>query len=578
MHVFVCYFITIYYIYKGRGARDGKLFKPLCPVFGQVEKPEETLTLGKYSQIRLAYALRRVGELVKNFALGTGMENQTGERLALRQWADAPVVERPLARVLCVACGAVNEEDFQFCKHCGASVGQLQGGGEGRNSHNTRVLGTEGKLRSIPEEAIQRRMAQFQEDRVSDRYQKKGNAEFQRFEVFIHSRGLEGERSIDFKGTAGQRKLQQPSVLRASPRDVLAYLIMKDVDNSGRTLVHSQQCNRLGEPNVPSQKKNQLQPCTTQECAWRHSGESLRTGIVQMIANGYAKLGVKSIWDPENRTGNPATAKVIGQYIKFSKKEQGLAGITPRQAAIILRQEAETLVMRMRSLMMIEIVKGNAHEELVLRMCMADFMTAFSSTKRGESLCNILILKIMRLPLSMGLVLNLTWGKTLRDGGMDTFGLAPNRENKWVCPVQLIDDYVACAKQQGYDMRGGYLFSNFDPATKKRGKLAPAQMSAYLNKFLKKVGLSDSEQGALSKSMHSFRAGGAICKILEGDSLEKVMREAYWKCPATALHYLKVMEVLCPMGMAKPGISPQGYKALNEMPLQQCAKMCQAYA
>ena len=173
MHVFVCYFITIYYIYNGRGARDGKLFKPLCPVFGQVEKPEETLTLGKYSQIRLAYALRRVGELVKNFALGTGMENQTGERLALRQWADAPVVERPLARVLCVACGAVNEEDFQFCKHCGTSVGQLQGGGEGRNSHNTRVLGTEGKLRSIPEEAIQRRMAQFQEDRVSDRYQKR---------------------------------------------------------------------------------------------------------------------------------------------------------------------------------------------------------------------------------------------------------------------------------------------------------------------------------------------------------------------------------------------------------------------
>ena len=168
-------------------------------------------------------------------------------------------------------------------------------------------------------------------------------------------------------------------------------------------LVHSQQCIRRGEPNVPSQKKGQLQPCTKLECTWRHSGESIRTGIVQMIANGYAKLGVKSGWDPGNRTGT-------------------------------------------------------------------------------------------------------------------------------------------------------------------------AQMSAYLKKFLKNVGLSDSEQRALSKSMHSFRAGVAICKILEGDSLEK----AYWKCPATALHSLKVMEVLCPMGMAKPGISLQDAKPsmiCHSSNVQKCARL-----
>ena len=64
---------------------------------------------------------------------------------------------------------------------------------------------------------------------------------------------------------------------------------------------------------------------------------------------------------------------------------------------------------------------------------------------------------------------------------------------------------------------------------------------------------------------------------MEDESLEKVMREAYWKCPSTALHYLKIMEVLCPMGAPKPGVTAQDYKKMNELPLQECARKCQAF-
>ena len=255
----------------------------------------------------------------------------------------------------------------------------------GDSEEGVRVLGTQGTLKDIPEEAMNKRLSQFLDERISDGYQKKGNAEFRKFELFIHSRGLEGERNIDSDGRLEPRKRQQPSVLRASPRDVLAYLIMKDVDNSGRTLVHGQQCARLGEPNLPqTQRKDQFGSCTSSDCAWRHGGESMRTGVVQLIANGYSKLGVKSVWDPESRTGNPATGRVVGQYIKFSKKEQGLAGIQPKQAAIILRQEAESLVMRMRALMLIAVRSNADYDELVIRMYMAVFMTAFLSTKRGD--------------------------------------------------------------------------------------------------------------------------------------------------------------------------------------------------
>ena len=154
---------------------------------------------------------------------------------------------------------------------------------------------------------------------------------------------------------------------------------------TGHTLVRSQQCARLGEPYISQAQKRNNAACTSPDCAWRNGGQSIRTGIVQSIANCYNKLGVKSLWDPETRTGNPATGRIVGQYVKFSKKELGLAGIRPKQAAIILRQEAESLVMRMRTLMLMAVQGKRDYEELVIRMYMAVFMTAFSSTKRGES-------------------------------------------------------------------------------------------------------------------------------------------------------------------------------------------------
>ena len=52
-----------------------------------------------------------------------------------------------------------------------------------------------------------------------------------------------------------------------------------------------------------------------------------------------------------------------------------------------------------------------------------------------------------------GMVVNLMWEKPLRDGGLDTFELAPCKENKQVCLIQLLDGYVACVICQGRSVR-----------------------------------------------------------------------------------------------------------------------------
>ena len=52
------------------------------------------------------------------------------------------------------------------------------------------------------------------------------------------------------------------------------------------------------------------------------------------------------------------------------------------------------------------------------------------------------------------------------------------------------------------------------------------------------------DQGRLSVSIHSLRSGGPLNKMLEGDSLKKVMFEAYWKNPKTAWKYIYIYKTV----------------------------------
>ena len=111
-------------------------------------------------------------------------------------------------------------------------------------------------------------------------------------------------------------------------------------------------------------------------------------------------------------------------------------------------------------------------------------------------------------------------------------------------------------------------------------KLSSAHVNARFRFFLDRVGMDNNNQGDLKLSIHSLRAGSAITKVLEGQSLKKVMYDAYWKNPATAWKYLKLFQVLFPFkdfGVQLSALSPEDYSLFNSTPLTQQSNWLQAF-
>ena len=80
----------------------------------------------------------------------------------------------------------------------------------------------------------------------------------------------------------------------------------------------------------------------------------------------------------------------------------------------------------------------------VLMRDQAFFKTLFFSGDRAGDLGQVKTPEILRFPDGDGLLFNHIWGKTLRDGSSNLFGI---RRSKYpdICPVRAIDLYVAFA-------------------------------------------------------------------------------------------------------------------------------------
>ena len=181
-------------------------------------------------------------------------------------------------------------------------------------------------------------------------------------------------------------------------------------------------------------------------------------------------------------------------------------------------------------------------DRFIIARDQAYFKLAFFSGDRPGDLGQVKVPEILRFPNNDGFLFNHIWGKTLRDGDGNVFGVRRNPQTA-ICPIRGIELYMDLARRMQVDLTKGHLFR---PITPNHGiRDAPFLSStaeARLKTYLKEMKADDGE------TLHGFRAGCAITLALTGTDLTQIMDHVGWTSRHTALYYMQLAKVLNPMG------------------------------
>ena len=100
--------------------------------------------------------------------------------------------------------------------------------------------------------------------------------------------------------------------------EIVSYLTWKDINNSGRSLVHHKHCLFLGTDNTDRCKDKVL-------CSYRHTAESLRVGIVQKLRQALDDVNMKGPCMPmqDLDQGDPTKSIPVQECTRFKREERG---------------------------------------------------------------------------------------------------------------------------------------------------------------------------------------------------------------------------------------------------------------
>ena len=83
-------------------------------------------------------------------------------------------------------------------------------------------------------------------------------------------------------------------------------------------------------------------------------------------------------------------------------------------------------------------------QRFILERDQAYFKAVFFSGDRPGDMGLVKVPEILRFPNDDGFLFNHVWGKNLRDGDDNVFGIRRNPQTR-ICPVQGIQHYIAVA-------------------------------------------------------------------------------------------------------------------------------------
>ena len=338
-------------------------------------------------------------------------------------------------------------------------------------------------------------------------------------------------------------------------KDVLDFLMYKDVNDSGRTVIHHHACPDVG--------KNSLESCPDLfKCSLRHSAHSMRIGIVLKLSKAFEDVGRRGPFEKDTMSGDPTKSLLVQEYIAYKLLEQGLSGHKKKEAPTMGRPKMDRLMRNME--LHVRQAKGIVKLRLAERRAMYAF--CYTAIKRLAGAGYIIAPNVIRMPNNGGLVFDCTWDKTLR---MDShcFGFFCMRGKEPWCAHCIIDEWVNLAKLLlKLTFEGGLLFPRLDyDGTVKLGKKWKAKdLSDSLERDLKRYHLYGDE------TPHSFRHGGVVDSLRKGNSLELTMYTAYMKDTSTAWNYAKGLRHLLPKNFdwKDAGVDVKGKDDIQELAKQ----------
>ena len=217
--------------------------------------------------------------------------------------------------VLCHACFHENDETYRFCQNCSCEA-----------SRGLPQIGDGSDLLVVNETQLRTGYDQFHSFQKQKVGQRRKSAVADVFDKFVGSRS---------NGASGWED--------ASPVMVEEWLCFLDFQGNETTIVHATSCPRVEQCSLSCSDRSL-------GCTPRYAFGSLQKSFVSKLKRAYVEmLGRFEEFSTQDMRGNPVTGAAIDQYLVFATQEQLRAGVTPKQATLILRLDLQNLIRDMHT-------------------------------------------------------------------------------------------------------------------------------------------------------------------------------------------------------------------------------------
>ncbi|XP_052707246.1 uncharacterized protein LOC128182570 isoform X2 [Crassostrea angulata] len=309
-----------------------------------------------------------------------------------------------------------------------------------------------------------------------------------------------------------------------TPDDIRRFLVWKD--QCGKSQVHKIDCRFLGNKG--------LFDCN---CPVRLASGTVSL-MINRLVNIFHEMGCERSWNMALGLGNPAASSQVKDYLKIIQEEQARAHLVPKQAKPIFLTKVKAIVGYIGGRLSMSSVSVRERYILLRDNDQAWFKLQFFAGDRAGDLANLVAQEVKWLRDYSGFVFNHTFGKTLRGGKRRSNMFVVKRcDDKVICPVVGIQDFVSGCKDLGVDLSCGYLFRVVTEDARVLDQ--PVSYSVVYDRlrvYLRKLGVDEGE------TPHSFRAGCAVALAMSGSVSEvgQIMRHVGWFGEGSAEYYSRL--------------------------------------